>query len=228
MILIVPHYPSPDHARRGEIELCLRANLAHPGIDRVLLVGADRHPPHPKLTLVPGTDRPTFDALFRLADQWPGEVVIVANADIYFDATLALAAGIGHGELYALSRWNPITQRLCGSIIAEDGTERHSPGIGADAWIFRSPLPPIGANFAQGLPFCDHRAARLAQDAGLRASNPCLSIRTWHAHASRFRTYTPADCIPGPYAWLQPSALPEPPACRLISAGLQPSCSDPA
>ncbi len=213
MNLIVPAYEHPDHARRGEIELCLRANLAHPGIERVLLVGAVSHPPHPKLTLLPGTDRPTFDALFRLADQWPGEVAIVANADIYFDATLALAAGIEQGELYALSRWNPITRRVSGSSLAADGSMCIPLSMGADTWIFRSPLPPLGADFAQGRPFCDHRLAWLATATELLVTNPCLSIRTWHAHASRLRTYTPADCIPGPYAWLPPAALPVQPFC---------------
>lgn len=219
MILIVPHYESPDHTRRSEIELCLRANLAHPAIERVLLVGADGHPPHPKLTCLPGTDRPTFDALFRLADQWPSEVAIVANADIYFDETLALAAGIAPGELYALSRWNPVTRRVSGSSLAADGSMCIPLSIGADTWIFRSPLPPLGADFAQGRPFCDHRLARRAQDAGLLAINPCLSIRTWHAHASGLRTYTPADSISGPYAWLPPSEL----LCTAAANRLPPS-----
>ena len=216
MILLVPAYPHPDHARRGEIALCLHANLAHPQIERVLVFGdSPEVASHPKLTRVPGTDRPTFAALFRRAAIFTGEVVIIANADIYFDHTLSLAASIGDDDFYALSRWNPVTGRISGSSVAQDGTVCIPLSIGADAWIFRAPLTlrMCSADFPQGRPFCDHHLAYIATAAGLRATNPCHSIRAWHAHATRLRTYTAADSIPGDYAWLPPTALPLHPPC---------------
>lgn len=205
MILLVPAYPHPDRARRGEIELCLRANFANVEFARVLLFGDAGHPtPDPKLTVIPGTDRPTFAALFAAAANFPGQVCVVANADIYFDHTLALAADIAPGELYALSRWCPETQQPC--VIGQHG---------ADAWLFRAPLPPALLTLLHaaprpirlGMPFCDQRLARLALDAGLRVLNPSLSIRAWHMHATALRTYTPADTIGGEYAYPPPTLL---------------------
>jgi len=204
--LLVPAYPHPDRARRGEIELCLRANLANAEFSRVLLFGDAGHfASHPRLTVIPGTDRPTFAQLFAAAANFPGQICAVANADIYFDGTIALASALEVGELYALSRWCPETQRICpvGS-------------VGADAWLFRAPLPaalltllltqPRAIRF--GMPFCDVRLARLFADAGATASNPSLTIRAWHSHASAVRTCTHADTIPGPYASHPPCALP--------------------
>ena len=205
MILLVPAYPHPDHARRGEIALCLRANLANAAISRVVVFGQPDVATHDKLESVPAGDRPTFAEMFAFAERFAGEVVIVANADIYFDATLAHAAGIGAGEMYALSRWCPETQRICGPPMDS----------GADAWIFRAPLPAAlpaalraePRQIAQGMPFCDHRLARIALDAGLRVTNPSLSVRAWHMHATALRTYTHADTIAGPYVWLPPTLL---------------------
>jgi hypothetical protein len=205
MILLVPAYPSPDHARRGEIALCLRANLANAEIARVVVFGQPDTAAHAKLESVAAGERPTFAEMFAFAGQFAGEVVIVANADIYFDATLAQAAGIRPGEMFALSRWCPETQRICGPPMDS----------GADAWIFRAPLPDAlltalraePRQIAQGMPFCDHRLARLALDAGLRVINPSLSVRAWHMHATALRTYTHADTIGGAYAWLPPTLL---------------------
>jgi len=198
MILLVPAYPHPDRARRGEIELCLRANLANPEISRVLLFG-DLHVWNPKLTVLPGTHRPSFQELFAAAADFPGEAAVVANADIYFDATIALAKDIAPSALYALSRWCPETQQPC-------SVGSH----GADAWVFRAPLPDgfctaLAAEPRQirpGMPFCDQRLARMAIDSGLTVTNPCLSMRAWHMHATALRTYTHADTIAGPYAWV--------------------------
>ena len=146
---------------------------------------------------------------------------------------LALAEAIQPGELYALSRWNPVTGRISGSSLAADGSVCIPLSIGADAWIFRAPLSlprslapslHLSAPFPQGKPFCDHRLARLALDAGLRVTNPCLSIRAWHHHASGHRTYTAADSIPGPYAWLPPCTLP----AAAAAPPVPPLCTAPA
>ncbi len=208
MILLIPEHPTTHPARAAEIAWCLDRNLANPLIARVLRYGApDGGLRSPKLAFWVEARRPTFGALFRVAGHFPGEVVIIANADIDFDGSLGLAVGILPGDFYALSRWNPEIGTIDGTQISGDGTASLAPHIGGDAWIFRAPLPALAADFTQGTPYCDHRLARAAQDAGLRVSNPCRSIRAWHRHASAVRTYTAADTVPGPYAWLPPVAL---------------------
>lgn len=217
MILIVPAYRSADPARRGEIELCLRVNLGNPAIAHVVLVGdVAGLARYPKLTVVPAAHRPSYELLFGLAARWPGEAVAVANADIYFDATAAEAERVEVGELWALSRWSPQTGRIAASQLDAAGRECVTLSLGADAWVFRAPLPVFavrtldGVPFWLGRPFCDHRLARLAIEAGLRITNPCRSLRAWHAHASAVRTYTHADCIAGDYAHIPPCSLPIP------------------
>ncbi len=216
MILLVGFYEDADAARTGEFIDCLRRNCANPFIDRVIgfvemVTTADdvrvRWPSlvHPKLELVAHGRRLTYDSLFELANRrFAGAAVVIANADIYFDETLALLDEVNlAGTLLCLSRWD----------IGDDDTACHyDMPFSQDAWIFEPPLPRLNCNFAMGLPGCDNRLAFEAERAGLVVSNPSRSIRANHLHRSKVRRYADTDRLHGPTRMLPSSFLTAPPA----------------
>eukprot|EP00697_Spironema_sp_BW2_P001966 gnl/Spiro4/12637_TR6682_c0_g2_i1.p3 gnl/Spiro4/12637_TR6682_c0_g2~~gnl/Spiro4/12637_TR6682_c0_g2_i1.p3 ORF type:complete len:109 (+),score=0.73 gnl/Spiro4/12637_TR6682_c0_g2_i1:617-943(+) len=79
--------------------------------------------------------------------------------------------------------------------------------ISQDSWIFLAPLPFVDCDFQLGKPGCDNRIAFEFQRAGLRVSNPCLSIVCKHLHASAIRNYVHgADTIIGQYLPVPPTS----------------------
>ncbi|HEX6096506.1 MAG TPA: FkbM family methyltransferase [Thermoanaerobaculia bacterium] len=201
MILISGLYLDPNPARFGEFLACIDHNAANPHIGGVYVFLEDavdpaelaaRHPQLalPKVRLVPHGRRLTFKDLFAYANrELPGRRVIVANADIFFDETLAVLDGYDlFGRMLCLSRWDLQTN---GSWQLYDFESSQ------DAWIFQAPVPPIDCDFHLGLLGCDNRLAWEAERAGLVLSNPSRSIRACHLHASGVRRYTPQQRLHG-------------------------------
>ena len=93
------YYKSGRADRQRELDLCLAQNVGNPYLARIHLlledIEADPRPELPaswaeKLTIVVVGRRPTFADAFRYAGQYlAGQICILANADIFFDQTLA-------------------------------------------------------------------------------------------------------------------------------------------
>lgn len=199
--LFLNYYVDDVPARRAEIDDCLLRNLRNPHLGEVVAVTHHCPHRHDKLRLQAG-DRPTYGAFFELMRQTlsPDDVGILANADIYFDDTLARTAALAAGECWALARWE------------DDNTTDLKPydlPDGQDVWMFRGPPPAIDAPFTMGKPGCDNRIAYLLKEAGLRLRNPCLSVRCIHLHRSSVRRYArvPGQVVEGPYEMVYPEKL---------------------
>src|ERR1043166_3206827 len=101
MNLLVGFYEDTDRARTGEFLECLRRNSTNACIDSITVfiedaatpeqLRSDLKAPAPvELDFVPLRQRLRFDQLFEYANQrFAGSGVIIANADIWFDETLA-------------------------------------------------------------------------------------------------------------------------------------------
>lgn len=202
MILLVGFYVDASAERMRELLTCIEHNAANAHIDSVhVFVEEDiapaallaRYPQlgSSKIRLVEHGKRVTYRDLFDYANrELPGRRVIVANADIFFDETLAqLEDYVLAGKLLCLSRWD----------VQEDGSwQLFEFEYSQDAWIFRAPIAPINAGFHLGLLGCDNRLAWEAARAGLRLSNPSRTIRACHLHRSGVRRYTEAQRLHGP------------------------------
>jgi hypothetical protein len=192
MKLLQPWYVSPNPARQREFDRCLFNNLANPHIESVVLFC--EHPcdvVHTKLTKVEIGRRAMYNDMLSYSG-----IVILANTDIYFDDSIALAKGIKENECYALSRWDMIGNK----IKPFHGTDTQ------DVWIFNNPKLTVG-NYGMGMPGCDNRIAREIFDAGYKITNPCLSIKAIHLHESGYRTYTQKDTVHGEYHYVLPTTL---------------------
>ena len=189
MILIQQAYDAPDPRRRREL-VEARARNADAGVfDAIETVdGADR--------------RASFADLFRLAaDRFAGEVCVIANSDIAFDASLRLVEPLVAGDLpvlAALTRWDDAAGPSMEGRVDPVAWRFYSHS--QDVWAFvAGRLPAFPADFLLGIPGCESRMAYEAAAAGVRIVDPALSIRTAHLHASGARTWTRRQAYRGPH-----------------------------
>jgi len=175
VILVVQSYTTGDAARDAELAYCARENakLFH------------------KVVAVDGTQRRwQFSELFDICHaNHRGKLCVVANSDILFDWSLLRAEDVlERSDLLALTRWESDScPRMIGHIVDEmffSGSQ--------DAWVFRGgSLPQIDAEISMGEIGCDQALVGWAVEKGVRVSDPALSIKTTHVHASRDRKERP-------------------------------------
>lgn len=152
----------------------------------------------------PVNGRISYQQMFYFSSETfsAGQVVVLANADIFFDPTINLADDINEDTLYALGRYEPIDGTL-------NGEWKLSPVAHSsqDVWIFRNPImvhpdQPANQPVVLGVWGCDGTIARQAATQGFIVLNPCISIKTYHWHKSAIRNYTPKDTIGNESTWL--------------------------
>ena len=208
MILLTGFYHDPDPHRRGELLECIKRNLANDWIDEVRVFIEDATAPetiselldHRKLRSIELGRRVTFRFLFDYANEnLKGQIVLVANADIYFDETLRRLQGYDlNRKLFCLSRWD----------VQPDGsTVFFEHPSSQDAWIFQAPIPEMNCDFHMGLPACDNRLAWEAEQAGLLISNPSRTLHVNHLHLSRIHRYTERQRLSGSVKSITATAL---------------------
>jgi len=208
MILLTTYYFSNDNQRQEEIKTCLQNNCDQEAIHRIILLNDTTYPldflkegSEEKIEqhLVERQGRLHYrDAIAYINEFLIGEIVILANSDIYMDRSLFLLDHYDFSNTFlALSRY-------------EDGHHTLGNKGSQDTWIFQSPLCVDLSlfNFSFGIPGCDNRLAKIVSDAGYRVLNPCLSIITYHLHRSDYRTYNRSvDIVKGEYMEVEPSFI---------------------
>jgi FkbM family methyltransferase len=210
MILLTGLYNEMNPSRRAELRECLRRNAENEFIELVVVFNEDTHPPEidsvlslPKIKLVQHDRRVTFKDLFDYANlQLNGTRAIIANADIFFDHTLARLNGYSLlGKLLCLSRWD----------VQPDGSANFFEHPSSqDAWIFETPIAEFKCDFQMGMLGCDNRLAWEADHAGLELSNPGRTVRANHLHVSLVRNYTEQQRLHGPSKSIEASTLETP------------------
>lgn len=202
MILLTGLYEDADLSRRSELIECLNRNVENDHLDEIHLFVEEplelgglltRHSvlAAAKIRLIAHGRRVTYQGLFTHANSGLlGHRVIVANADIFFDHTLACLDGYDlSGKLLCLSRWD----------VQPDGSAHFfDHPASQDAWIFQAPIPDLPCDFHLGVPGCDNRLVWEAEHAGLALYNPSRSLRAYHLHLSGVRRYRERQRLAGP------------------------------
>lgn len=197
--LITSWYHEPNAGRRAELLYCLNRNLEHPLITQVWLLveGKPDVQHHPKIVAKHYAHRPLFKDMIALANEL-NSFAIIANTDIYFDDTLAMAKHLKPNQCFALTRWNAD---------AKGGLKFYGKEYSQDAWLFKPPIKVTGADYPPGKPGCDNKLAWEMAQAGIRVTNPSKTIRACHLHLTNLRRYSHKETIPGPYLTIQPTHL---------------------
>jgi hypothetical protein len=219
--LLVPFYVDAREPRRKEIEDAVRRNLRRTEFDSVTLFCEEKEVsaatalafkfPKARVFLLPR--RALYTDLLQHAKKnaLESDVVVIANADVYFDDTITLAKHVQAGHVLCLTRseQRPFDEGLY--------WPEAETSLSHDAWIFRPPLN-IPGEFEFGRPGCEIRFAGECEKAGYALLNPCRQIHAIHNHASGLRTYTAFGPlhVSGPYAhvYITPEWPPRPPVVK--------------
>jgi hypothetical protein len=196
---LIQQYFKPTNSRRArEIHSCLLKNLDCDMIDHVLLLNESEYtelPVHTKLQTSVLDHRLTYlDVMKAIQERVPtGDYVTFANSDIYFDNSLNYCWRVGLSEksiFMALLRWEDNTRELFGP-----RADSQDAWIVARDTVMRIPLTDDDFGFPFGKSGCDNAIALIMMRHRCLVANPAQSIRTWHVHASNYRTYDPKDIL---------------------------------
>jgi hypothetical protein len=186
MILVTQKYRDPS--RDKEFARCERLNESASVIDHIEAVDGESR-------------RWTFGDLYGLCcEKFSGKLCVIANSDIAFDATYGVKCP--PGQLMALTRWEDDSgPRFIGH---QYGDQFFSGS--QDSWAFiPGTLPRPDVDIPMGWVACDQVIAGWACRNGVRVTNPSLTVRTRHIHASLDRPDRPS--VHGYYGYPQITTL---------------------
>jgi len=219
IILITQFYISSNTFRQKEIINCLIYNLNNPFINEIYLItetpytlkqiGLPENDNNLKIKLINMNARMKYSDAFNIVSQYNLKgYIIIANSDIFFDSTiekLYVSNASLEKKFYCLLRLEYTNRDLTKCTLFENGTN-----CSQDTWIFHSNyniLPQHNKlfNFELGIPGCDNHITYILSILGYKLYNEPFLIKTYHNHASNFRTYDKTTTrIIGNYVLINP------------------------
>lgn len=192
VVLFVPYFEPEDPTRRREIASCLERNLRCGALDHIYLLIDDNSKvaSNPsRLTALRLDHRPTYADWVKLSRELcAGQISLFANADIYFDDSIAQLAPLFAADpnaFVALSRYDLL-----------NGKEvlHPNPHWSQDSWAFHpsqatNPARDTCLDFPVGVPRCDNKVAYVFGVYGHTVYNPCRTVRSVHVHETGLRAY---------------------------------------
>ena len=211
LVVYSQYYRTRTPDRQLEIDECLRRNLNHPGISRMVLFCESDAPPVPAGTVpvevVTSDERITYAEWFRWVKRQGSGIGLLLNADIYLDEGLEqLGRTFDRPDVFlALTRYNP----------GKAGFHLNNyPHWTQDVWGVRADaeLPEslmYASSFPLGFPGCDNRISYVLWSHGFHVRNPCYHVRSVHLQASTARGYDKtSDRLYGGVSYVHPSLAP--------------------
>ena len=212
LVVYSQYYRTRTPERQLELDECLRRNLNHPGISRVVLFCESDAPPVPEGTVpvevVTSDERITYAEWLRWVKRQDSGIGLLLNADIYLDEGLEhLKASFNTPEAFlALTRYNPGHAGF--HLNDYPHWTQDVWGVRADAELPESLL--YASSFPLGFPGCDNRIAYVMWSHGFRVRNPCYHVRSVHLQASTARAYDKTgDRLYGGVSYVHPSLAPD-------------------
>lgn len=180
-ILITTLYNTNNELRNDELKLCYNKNIRDVNIDHIVVFLEGNAPfnINKNTTIVNIDERPTYTQMINYVNRhYPEDVIIIANADIYFNETLSKLSEIEYdNKLIALTRFNIRNLELsCQS--------KEEMVTCSDVWIFKSPVN-ISCDIGVGVCYCDGRLLLNAHHAGYKVVNYTKDITSIHIHDQR-------------------------------------------
>ena len=187
MKLITTCFKCELNLRNLEFKYCFVKNINNRFIDEIIVFFENYDDSLPTLVefdymqddkvKIIGVDSfPDYSVLFDYAnDNFKGEIVIIANADIYYDETLAKVNSLNFRDNMLLF----LTRSRKGP---DFPIQLQNPGS-FDSFIFKSPIQPFYKDVMMGLLGCDSYLLQKANEAGMEVYNPALSVMSYHHHS---------------------------------------------
>jgi hypothetical protein len=215
--LIIQYCNDPRPARQAEYDQCVGRNLdnAHIAAVHNLVEPTTRVPEtirvHQKYREQPLSRWMTYRDAFAFANaDLAGEVVAIANLDIFLDPTspwdrvaeVLDPAGI----VLCLSRieFTPV-----GPPFKDPQLDQMAFANSQDAWVFRAPLEVPDCDFEIGTLGCDNAIAQRIKDAGRIPVNLAERFRIFHYDLARGKTFANHAQVHAAEAATRPHPHPE-------------------
>lgn len=200
--LFTSSYDELRENRVAEYLECIRRNVACEALAEICVMteGRSAHlPANERIQIRPIGRRPKYEDFFSWINEVASadDVSIVANSDIWFDGSIAVASrAIGERDCFALARW--------------DDDRLFDRNDSQDCWVFKGCVTGVDGSFPVGVPRCDNRILYELGAAGFRVLNPAFSIVTHHVHEglrTEYSLQTEGEFVDGPYRYLWPHNL---------------------
>jgi len=182
--LFIAHIPNATKERREEYDYCLKKNRENKHIDNIIILKTG--------------DRTSYSDFFELTKEYPNDINVLANSDIYFDESIDLCRNMRATDIYAISRWG---FRKDGELYL-DANSKHRDKLSRsqDVWVCKGVPLRVFGDIDMGVDGCDNRIAHEIASAGYRVMNPCMDIKCYHKHKTRKAR---SGLIERPYKWVQ-------------------------
>jgi hypothetical protein len=186
--LFVNHFQCGNNERQKELDFCFNHNSNYGYFDKIINF----------------SDRPTYNDFFEATKEYPNDINILSNSDIYFTESILRAKTMSFREAYALTRWEIDEE---GNIVPFEAMHLYNKEAKAkysqDVWVFRGEVKGVNGYFHIGKRGCDNRIAYEIERAGYRLTNPSNRIQCVHKHKESGRAYTMTDVVPRPYKFVE-------------------------
>jgi hypothetical protein len=220
--LFINYYIDSSRERQDELEVCLLSNIHNGAIDTITILLSDNHLyalneltcrlevfNQLKINTIIFEGRPTYNDYFKLTEQYPEDINIIANTDMIMDfkSLIRLKSWKWDNTCLALSRWD-----FTDSKINFKDAVHFNRADSQDVWMIKGAFPQIkGNSFGLGVAGCDNSIAHSLSN-HYHIINPSLDIKTYHYHISNVRNYTNTNGIAierinPPYKLIQPTFL---------------------
>ena len=189
--LFINHYKCVDPKRQKELDFCFKTNKESGLFNEIINF----------------SDRPTFNDFFNATKEYPEDINVFSNSDMYFNETINLVRGMGKKDCYALTRWELDE----GEIVSFDDKHTYNKEAKAkhsqDVWVFNGEVSRVTGRWHIGVPGIDNRMAHEITIAGYKVSNPSNIIKCIHKHENEARDYNIPEGynnrVPPPYKWVE-------------------------
>ena len=194
--LFVNYYQCDDLDRQKELDYCKKNHKESGYFNEVISF----------------SERPTYNDFFNATKNYPNDINILCNSDIYFNETILEVRGIKQNEVYALTRWEEDIDED-GNLVLASFEQKHSYNNEAkskhsqDVWVINGSARNINGYFHIGVPGCDNRIAHEFHKAYYDLKNPSDRIKCVHKHKDEKRNYKipnnyPNGRVPPPYKFV--------------------------
>jgi len=190
--LFINYFQCGDKIRQKEYDFCFQTNQDNPLINRIINFD----------------NRLKYDDFFEATQDYPDNINILANSDIYFNDTIENVRNIRDRECYAITRSELKGEKVVPFEEMNTYNREAKARFSQDVWVFKGAVKRVRANFHLGVPGCDNRVAHEISMAGYKVINPCYTIECIHKHRSQERYYNiPQQYnqkVEKPYKFIEP------------------------
>lgn len=185
--LFINYFQCGDKERQKEYDFCFQTNQDNPLINRIINFD----------------NRLKYNDFFEATQDYPDDINILANSDIYFNDTIKNVLNIRDNECYAITRSELKGDKIVPFEEMNAYNKEAKARFSQDVWVFKGAVRGVRANFYLGQRGCDNRVAYEIHMAGYKLTNPCYTIECIHKHKEEVRNYTITEPVPRPYKFIE-------------------------